>query len=699
MSEKVKKRAQKLRQTIDDYRYRYHVLDDPRVTDEVYDGLMSELRKLEKEHPELKTADSPMQRIGGEPLDKFVKVNHKSRQWSLDDAFSFEELEDWDERNRKILEKKNKKLSKKLEYVTELKIDGLKIILDYQKGLLVRGATRGDGKVGEDVTENVKTIQSVPLRLNQPVTITVAGECWLSNSELKRINQRRKKEGQPEFANSRNAAAGSIRQLDPKIAASRKLDSFIYDVDYVETKNEKRKTKNKTQTQYDELKYLERLGFKVNQNYKVCKNLKEVDRVYQSWEKKKNGQEYGIDGLVVKINSIELQDALGHTGKSPRYATAYKFAPEKTTTVVEEIKVQVGRTGALTPVAHLKPVQIAGSTVSRATLHNEDEINKKDIRIGDTVVLHKAGDVIPEVVEVIKKLRTGKEKRWKMPKVCPICGGKVRKEKIQDKKKETSAAHYCANKNCFAIEQEKIIHFVSRKGFDIEGLGQKIVEQLINEGLISSAADIFELTKGDLQPLERFAEKSADNLVESIEASKKISIEKFLFALGIRHVGEESAILLISDFGFRISDLKTPQDLIKAFDKVSAEDLERVDGIGPQMAISIISWFKDKKNRELLEQMTKSGVSFTQERGSAPKTRSTLAGKTFVLTGSLESLTRDEAKDLIRRVGAKPSSSVSQKTDYVVVGKDPGSKAEKAKSLGVKIIKEKDFLKLVKNKQ
>ncbi len=714
--EKVKKRAEKLRKTIDDYRYRYHVLDDPKITDESYDSLMDELRQMEKKYPGLKTADSPTQRIGGKPLEKFVKIKHRKRQWSLDDAFSFEELEDWEERNMKILEKSSERRSafttKKMEYVVELKIDGLKIILEYKKGLLKTAATRGDGKIGEDVTENIKTIRSVPLKLNQLLNITVAGECWLSNSELRRINKDRKREGLPEFANSRNAAAGSIRQLDPKIAASRKLDSFIYDLAWAKEED--------VVTQHEELKFLEKLGFKVNQHYKLCKNLKEVDKVFQQWENKRDKQEYGIDGLVVKTNSREIQDALGHTGKSPRYAIAYKFQPEKTTTVVEDIKVQVGRTGALTPVAVLKPVRIAGSTVSRATLHNEDEINKKNIKIGDTVVLHKAGDVIPEVVEVVKKMRTGKEKKWRMPKTCPICGGKVRKEMIassrpplnppltkggRDEHSEAkgglSAAHYCTNKKCFAIEKEKIIHFVSRKGFDIEGLGQKIVEQLMNEGLLTSVADIFELTQGDLKPLERFAEKSADNLVESIEQSKEIELSKFLFSLGIRHVGEESGILLIDsiyDLRFTIYEIRRPTDLIKIFNNLNTEELEKINGVGPQMAQSMIDWFGDEKNRKILKCLTSHGVHFKAEK-RRKKVKSALAGKIFVLTGALEGLTRDEAKDLIRKVGAKPSSSVSIKTDYVVAGKDPGSKADKAKKLGVKILEEKGFLRIVKSKQ
>ena len=695
---KIKDRAAILRKTIDEYRYRYHVLDDPNITDESYDSLMEELRQLEKKYPQLKTPDSPTQRVGGEPLEKFQKVAHKKRQWSLDDAFTFEEIEEWEERTKKILIKEG--IGSAVEYVVEIKIDGLKIILDYKNGKLIRGATRGDGRIGEDVTENIKTIQSLPLALNVPIEITVVGECWLSNKELKRINLNRKKEGQAQFANSRNAAAGSIRQLDPKIAASRRLDSFIYDVDYIRNQelvvgSQERKAISIPKTQLEELELLEKLRFKVNKNYKLCRNLNDIQKLYESWKSKKDQQEYGIDGLVVKVNSKKQQDVLGYTGKTPRFAIAWKFPAETTTTIVKDIKVQVGRTGALTPVALLRPVRVAGSVVSRATLHNADEIKKKDIRIGDTVVIQKAGDVIPEVVEVIKKMRSGDEKKFKMPAKCPICGGSIKREVILDKKKSQSAAHYCVNTKCFAIEKEKVIHFVSKKGFNIEGLGEKIVEQLIDEGLISSAADIFALTKGDLEPLERFAEKSADNLIEAISKSKRISMEKFFFALGIRHVGEESA-LLVKDFLFDPEScqlpvascrLQEPVDLIKFFAKIEIEDLEKINGVGKIMAISISDWFNDPANVKSLQRLSASGVAFTKDEMTSNRTQK-LKGKTLVLTGSLQKLTRDHAKDLIRKAGGNVASSVSSRTDYVVMGKDPGSKAEKAKKLGVKTINE-----------
>ncbi|MEA1925651.1 MAG: NAD-dependent DNA ligase LigA [Patescibacteria group bacterium] len=691
--EKTKKRAEKLCETIDDYRYRYHVLDDPTVSDEIYDSLMEELRNIEKKYPQFKTSYSPTQRIGGKPLDSFKKVRHKKRQWSLNDVFSFDELKEWEERIKRILKKKN--IHERLDHTVEVKIDGLKIILDYEGGFLVRGSTRGDGVIGEDVTENIKTIRSVPLRLSKSLNITVVGECWLPNSELRRINKERKKQKMPEFANSRNAAAGSIRQLDPKIAASRKLDSFIYDINSIEASSRMSFPK----TQIKELELLSSLKFKINKHYRHCSSLDEIKKIYEEWVEKRGRQEYGIDGLVVKVNKRYLQNILGHTGKSPRFAIAWKFPTEKMTTVVESIKVQIGRTGALTPVAVLKPVRIAGSVVSRATLHNEDEIQKKDIRIGDTVVIHKAGDVIPEVVEVITKLRTGKEKKFTMPKKCPICGGNIVREIILDKKKRKSSAHYCINKNCFAVEKENIIHFVSKKAFNIDGLGEKIVEQLVNEGLINLVADIFTLKQGDLEPIERFAEKSAENLVQAIEKSKRIDIEKFLVALGIRHLGEEGAILIKNKLNLAKNEkeIKNPSDLANFMGEISVDDLVLINGVGKKMAESVMSWFKSTRNISLLKRLAKYGVKFSIDGSNKQSKRRQLKGKTFVLTGTLDNLTRDKAKDLIRAAGGKVSSSVSSKTDFVVAGKDPGNKAEKAKKLGVRTVGKDRFLKIIKS--
>ncbi|MFA7319755.1 MAG: NAD-dependent DNA ligase LigA [Parcubacteria group bacterium] len=754
----AEKRAKKLTAEIDRLRYEYHVLDKPDVTDEIYDSLTSELRNLEERFPELKTADSPTQRIGGTPLKKFQKVKHRMRQWSFDDVFGVEELKKWDEKTLRLISKSKLQISNKIQnpndklenksiqnievdYVCEVKIDGLKIILTYEKGIFAGGATRGDGVIGEDVTENLKTIRSIPLKLNCPIDCVVVGECWLGKSELERINRDRKARGEVVFANSRNAAAGTIRQLDPKVAASRKLDSFIYDIDYLEISNFKFQISNKIQnpkskteniklpeTQLEELELLKKLGFKVNKEYKLCKNVLEIQKYYDAWREKKDRQNYGIDGVVIKANSREIQEKLGYTGKSPRWGVAYKFPAERVTTIVEGIFVQVGRTGALTPVAHLKPVLVAGSTVSRATLHNEDEIARLDIRIGDTVVIQKAGDVIPEVVEVLKNLRIGQEKKFRMPRVCPVCGSVVKREYLRSQSLrpsqplrrsasttppqpspdyrgggvQMSAATYCTNPKCFAVESEKIIHFVSKKGFNIDGFGEKIVEQLMNEGLVTNMAEIFELEKGDLSPLERFAEKSADNLVRAIEQSKKIGLEKFLFALGIRFVGEETAVLIagairteFSIFNFHLeNNFKFPiSNLTKIFTKIKVEDWRKIKGIGEKSAESLVSWFSDAQNLKMLEKMHDLGVEIVIE-NQVDEKNGKLLGKTFVLTGELKNFTRDEAKGMIRKAGGEVSSSVSRKTDYVVAGEKPGSKYKKAEELGVKIMQEEEFKKM-----
>ncbi|MDR3559326.1 MAG: NAD-dependent DNA ligase LigA [Candidatus Pacebacteria bacterium] len=697
----AKIRIEKLSAEISKRRYEYHVLDKPDVTDEIYDSLMKELRELEEQYPDLRAPDSPLRRIGGKPLDKFQKVRHQVRQWSFDDVFSWEELVKWEEKVKRMAEKNSKfKIQNlKLEYVCEMKIDGLKMVLTYENGILVRAATRGDGVIGEDVTENVKTIHSVPLKLNHSVNCVAVGECWLSKSELERINKERKTRNEAQFANSRNAAAGSIRQLDPKVAAGRKLDAFIYDLDYLEIPNNKSEISNVKipKTQLEELDLLKLLGFNVNENHRLCENIEEIQEFYDAWKDKKDNEDYGIDGVVIKINSVEIQEALGYTGKSPRWGVAYKFPAEKVTTVVEDIKVQVGRTGALTPVAHLRPVLVAGSTVSRATLHNEDEIRRLGLKIGDTVVIQKAGDVIPEVVEVLKNLRSGNEKEFRMPKICPICGGSAAR-------KEGEAATYCLNPKCYAVEREKMIHFVSKKGFNIDGLGEKIVEQLMNEGLITTVADIFELKAGDLEPLERFAEKSADNLVISIEVGKVIELPKFLFALGIRFVGEETAVLIarainaeFSIFNFRLENKSqfSISNFTKIFPKIKIEDWKNIKGIGEKSAESLVEWFGDGDNLKLLEKMRELGVRVIMPDAKYEISNTKLAGKTFVLTGELASFTRDEAKDMIRKAGGDVSSSVSRKTSYVVAGDNPGSKYEKAKELGVKVIEEEEFKKIL----
>ena len=698
----VKNRINKLRKEIDKHRYAYHVLDNPEIPDEVYDSLMEELIELEDKYPQFKSGTSPSQRIGGEVLDKFKKVKHQIKQWSFDDIFDFAGLKKWEEKIKRMIEKKlnegtiKKRENIRLNYVCELKIDGLKIILTYRKGKLVQAATRGDGVMGEDVTNNIKTICSIPLELTLPIDLIAVGEIWLGKNELQRINQERKKRGEAEFANTRNAAAGSIRQLNPKIVASRKLDSFIYDIEKIKFDGGNAKMKIPV-SQIEELKLLEKLGFKVNSHYKLCSNIEDVEKFYQYWTKKRLEENYEIDGVVIKINSKKIQDTLGYTGKSPRWGIAYKFPAERVTTVVENIVAQIGRTGTLTPVAHLRPVRVAGSLVSRATLHNEEEIKKMDVRIGDTVVIQKAGDVIPEVIEVIKNLRSGKEKIWRMPKKCPICGGEVSQMKISGSNNlKMSAAHYCLNPNCFAVEIQKIIHFVSKKGFNIEGLGDKIVEQLVQEGVIVNVEDIFEIKKGDLENLERFAEKSADNLLQSIEKSKQIDLKNFLFALGIRYVGEETTIL-IADNLKRLFDkkIRNLRDLRRAFCKIKSTEWERIDGIGEKSAKSLQKWFNGKRNIELLKNLEQAGIKIIVPNLQNEKNFFPLQGQSFVLTGKLPNFTRDEIKDMIRKAGGKISSTVSSKTDFLIAGESAGSKFVKAKKLGIKIIGENEFLKLI----
>ncbi len=513
----AQERAKKLRVVIDRHRYLYHVLDRPDITDEAYDSLMEELRTIEEEFPDLQTPDSPTQRIGGEPRTSFKKVTHETRQWSYDDVFSHDGLLRWEARAKRFIEDNSQLKKETLSFCIELKIDGLKIILTYKKGLFVRGATRGNGVVGEDITENLKTIQSIPLSLNKEIDVSVVGEAWMKKDELLRINKERGKNDELPFANTRNAAAGSLRQLDPKIAASRRLDSFIYDIDTIGGLP-------MPKTQEGELKLLEELGFKVNPHYGVFENIAGIESYYQKWIDKKDREQYGIDGIVIKINSRAIQEALGYTGKSPRWGVAYKFPAEQVTTVVEDIVLQVGRTGVLTPVAHLRPVLVAGSVVSRATLHNEDEIKRLDVRVGDTVVLQKAGDVIPDIVSVIKDLRTGKEKPYVFPKTVPDCGGPI--ERIPGQ-----AAYRCVNKNSFAQKRRKFYHFVSRHAFDISGMGPKIIDALLDSNLIASYDDIFTLKKGDLLVLTRFGEKSVDNLLTSIEKARIVERSKFIVAL------------------------------------------------------------------------------------------------------------------------------------------------------------------------
>ena len=723
----IKIRLKKLRQTINRHRYLYHVLDRQEISDAALDSLKHELAELEKQYPQYASPDSPTQRIGGKPLDKFAKVVHKVRQWSFGDAFTEEEIKEFDERVKKMLAKEvpatsrfnlAARLNLDVAYVCELKIDGFKIVLTYEEGILQTAATRGDGEIGEDVTQNVKTIESIPLKLEKPINIVVEGEIWMSKKEFERLNKEQEKKGLPPFANPRNAAAGSIRQLDSSVAASRKLDSYIYDIALIEKQekksfsddfpvvserekmisfpvfalkeggvsfslsdNEGESSKTDSsfflpETQIKELELLKKLGFKVNKNYKLCRDVNEVIAYWKEWQKKKDKEDYWIDGVAVKLNRRDWQERLGYTGKAPRFAIAFKFPAEQATTVMKDIVAQVGRTGALTPVAHLAPVLVAGSVVSRATLHNDSEIKRLGLKIGDTVIIQKAGDVIPEVVRVLKEMRTGKEKEFKMPETCPVCGGKLTQEK-------DSPIIRCANKNCSIKHRRALYYFASKKSMNIEGLGPKIIDALLDNGLIQDAADIYDLKEGDLEPLERFGEKSAKNIVSSINKKRETTLARFLTALGIFHVGEETAELLAKE-----------TKSVEVLSDMPAEELQKIDGIGPKVAESIFDWFKDKRNRELLERLLKRIKIILPEKSPLLE-KSKIRGKIFVLTGTMESVSRDKAKEEIKLRGGQVSESVSKNTDFVVAGAEPGSKYDKAKKLGVKIIGEKEFLKLL----
>lgn len=666
----IRDRYEKLVKTVDHYRYLYHVLDKPDVTDESYDSLMRELVDIEERYPELKTPESPSQRVGGEPLSEFKKVKHEVRQWSFDDCFSPEGLKKWDEKIRRMISKEPTLKNEKVEYCCELKIDGLKIILTYKNGKFVEGATRGDGVIGENVTENLKTIKSIPFVLPKPIDIIVVGECWLSKKELERINKERGKKGEQLFANTRNAAAGSIRQLDPKIAAKRNLSSFIYDIDKI--------SGGLPGTQDGELKLISDLSFKTNPHHKIFDTLEGVEEYYRKWSKDKDKLDYGLDGIVIKINSRKIQEALGYTGKSPRWGIAYKFPAEQVTTIVENIVFQIGRTGVITPVAILKPVLVAGSTVSRATLHNEDEIKRLDVRVGDTVVLQKAGDVIPDIVEVIKSLRTGKEKAFIFPKKIDGCGGDGSIERIPGQ-----AAWRCVYKNSFAQLKRKFYHFVSKKAFNMDGCGPKIVDVLLDEGLVSNFDDLFTLKRGDLLSLPRFAEKSVDNLLSSIENSKKITLNRFIVSLSIPQVGEETAI-----------DLSKHFNSLEKIRNAKVEELQQIDGVGDIVGKSVYDWFSDKENSKLVDRLLRQVriEPLDYARGSQSQR---LTGKSFVLTGTI-SMSRDDAKAKIRALGGDISESVSSKTSYVIAGENAGSKLDKARELGVEILNEDKFLRLIK---
>jgi DNA ligase (NAD+) len=670
--EQIKQRLAKLKEAIEHHRYLYHVLDKQEISEQALDSLKHELVTLEQQYPDLITADSPSQRIAGEPLKEFVKVTHKVPQWSYNDAFSEEEIKEFDARVKRFLKAE---LHKDLNptYTCEHKIDGLKVVLEYQKGILVLAATRGNGKVGEDVTENVKRIESVPLKLHQELDIIVEGEIWMAKSQLVKINKERVKKGEEPFANPRNVAAGSIRQLDPRLVADRKLRTFIYDIAQYE-RGGKGSEKAIPPTQQGELKLLTDLGFKVNPYFRHCKNIAEVISYWKEWQKKMAKEDYLADGIVVKIDERAYQEAIGYTGKAPRWGIAFKFPAEQVTTIVEDIVLQVGRTGVLTPVAHLRPVSVAGSTVSRATLHNEDEIKRLDVRIGDTVILQKAGDVIPDIVKVLTELRTGKEKPYVFPTHVEACGGDGNIERIPGQ-----AAWRCVNKDSFAQQKRKFYHFVSKKCFDMDGLGPKIIDVLLEQNLISSFDDIFSVKRGDLLALPRFAEKSVDNLLASVEKARNVSLARFLASLSIPQVGEETANDLANYFGS-----------LEKIQNASFEDLEKLNGIGPIIAKSLTNWFTERNNKSLLDRLLKQITIEKVKKLDASKLP--LAGKSFVLTGGLSSMSRDQAKEKIRALGGDISSSVSKNTTFVVSGESSGSKLDKARALGVQVLDEEQFL-------
>jgi DNA ligase (NAD+) len=659
-----------LRGEIRHHEYRYYVLDDPEITDAEFDRLMNELKKLEAAHPELITPDSPTQRVGGKPREGFVKVPHSIPMLSLDNAYNEEELRNWERRVHELSGRKD------IEYVCELKLDGMSLALRYEDGKLVRGITRGDGSTGEDVTLNVRTVRSIPLSISAeklkkagiPADFEVRGEMLMPIASFKRMNEEREKQGLSLFANPRNATAGTVRQLEPSITAQRRLDYFAYMLISG--------GRNLFDQHWQALNALDAVGLKVNLRRALATNFDAVWKFIGEWEEKRESLPYEIDGVVIKVNSTALHRQLGFTGKAPRWAIAYKYAARAGITQIEHIHVQVGRTGKLTPVAELKPVPIGGTTVSRATLHNMDEIERLGVKIGDWVEVERGGDVIPKVTRVVDdKDHPRGHKQFEMPEKCPVCGGHVVRA-------EGEADHRCVNQKCPAKLRETILHFASRGVMNIDGMGDALVSQLTERGMVKDIADIYKLTKGDLLKLERMGAKSAENVLREIENSKQLPLERVIYGLGIRFVGERTAQFLAEHFG-------SLDDLVKA----GEEELQQVEEVGPRIAKSIVEFFAEPKNRELVDELRAAKLQFhgkKKERGTK------LAGKTFVLTGTLASYTRDEAKKMIEDAGGKVTGSVSKKTDYVVAGAEAGSKLEKAKELGVVVIDEKEMVTLLK---
>ncbi|MBD2253171.1 NAD-dependent DNA ligase LigA [Nostoc parmelioides] len=667
------KRVEELRRLLQQASYAYYVLDTPVMEDAVYDQLYRELQQLEIQHPELVTPDSPTQRIGERPATQFLSVRHNIPLYSLENAFNVDELQGWDQRWRRQV------TPTEAQYVAELKIDGSAIALTYENGILVRGATRGDGVAGEDITQNVRTIRSIPLRLNfdgieNIAKVEVRGEAFLPLEVFKQINEERQKAGEQLFANPRNAAAGTLRQLDSKIVARRRLDFFAYTL-HISGMDDA----SITNTQWEALELLQKMGFRVNPNHKLCQSLAEVADYYNYWDTERLNLPYMTDGVVLKLNSFKLQEQLGFTQRFPRWAVALKYPAEEAPTRVENIAVNVGRTGALTPLAQMRPVQLAGTTVSRATLHNSDRIAQLDIRIGDTVIVRKAGEIIPEVVRVIKELRPADTQPFIMPSDCPVCGQPVVRETGE-------AVTRCVNASCPAILKGSIEHWVSRDALDIKGVGEKLVHQLVDKGLVHSVADLYDLTTERLFALERMGEKSAQKLIEAIAQSKNQPWSRVLYGLGIRHVGSVNAQLLSEKYR-AVAELSSAKQ----------SDIAGIYGIGAEIAQSVYQWFRIGANQTLIERLQGAGLQFanTEEISAVDHDNFKLGGKTFVITGTLPTLKRDEAKALIQKAGGKITESVSKKTDYLVVGEDAGSKLEKAQSLGIKQLTEAELMKIL----
>ena len=681
----AKKRIKKLKKTIKKHRYNYHVLDKEEISEEALDSLKKELFDLENRFPELITPDSPTQRVGGEPLDKFEKHEHFSPMLSLQDGFNEEDLKDWKERMERHVDEKVE------GFFCEYKVDGLALELVYEESHLKTASTRGNGLVGENVTENVKTIEAIPLKLREvdkfseeqkkitghsgwlkkKKNVVIRGEVFISRKEFERINKERKEKGEDPYANPRNLAAGSIRQLDPQVVACRNLDFFAYELT-ADLKEGEAVTPFGAKTHAMEHKMVRALGFKTTEE-EICSNLEKVFDFREEAMEERGGLNYEIDGVAVFVNDNRLFDRLGVTGKAPRGSLAYKFPLKKSTTQIKDINIQIGRTGNATPVAVLEPVDIGGVTVTKASLHNEDEIRRLDVKIGDTVVVGRAGDVIPYVVRVLKEMRDGKEEEFVFPENCPICGSGL----VQP---EGEVAKKCPSDDCMAKKREYLKYFVSKSAFDIEGLGGKVLERLMEEGLVSDPADLFLLKKGDLLPLERFAQKSADNLIESINQSKEIFLDRFIYSLGINQVGERTAYDLAQKF-----------KSLKNLKEATEEELLKVKDIGPVVAREIREWFNKEKNKKLIEKLEKAGVVIEEKR----QEKSKLEGKSFVFTGSLESFSRNEAKEKVLSLGGRPTSSISGKTDFLVAGDNPGSKLDKAKKEGVKILNEKEFKEMI----